>query len=111
MLPRLVASLASVGSSKDGVIAVAIVLFGLGFFTVLTRRTAPGALSGTALMLQAAGLELVAMHHFGGVTSSSRGDGALVLASLLAAASGGNAAIAAALVLMGRRPKASSAAP
>ena len=86
----------------DHFVAVAIVLFGVGLFMVLTRRSAAGALAGTALMLQAAGLELVAMHRFGAVQGHAAGDGALVLASLLAAASGGNAAIAAALVLHGR---------
>src|SRR5271154_3104007 len=48
---------------------VGAVLFGLGLFTVMTRRNAVGILLGVELILNAAALNFVAFEHFiaGGV--------------------------------------------
>jgi NADH-quinone oxidoreductase subunit K len=46
-------------------LTVAAVLFGLGLFTVLTRRHAVGILLGVELILNAAALNFVAFEHYG----------------------------------------------
>jgi NADH-quinone oxidoreductase subunit K len=50
-------------------LTVGAVLFGLGMFTVMTRRNAVGILLGVELILNAAALNFVAFEHFiaGGV--------------------------------------------
>lgn len=50
-------------------LALAACLFGLGLFTVMTRRNTVGILLGVELILNAAGLNFVAFEHFsaGGV--------------------------------------------
>ena len=45
-------------------LTVAAVLFGLGLFTVMTRRNAVGILLGVELILNAAALNFVAFEHF-----------------------------------------------
>ncbi len=47
-------------------LSVAATLFGLGLFTVATRKNAVGILLGVELILNAAGLNFVAFNHFGG---------------------------------------------
>ena len=51
-------------------LSVAAVLFGLGLFTVMTRKNAVGILLGVELILNAAALNFVAFNHFiaGGVS-------------------------------------------
>jgi NADH-quinone oxidoreductase subunit K len=75
-------------------LAVAAVLFGLGLFTVMTRRHAVGILLGVELILNAAGLNFVAFEHYleGGVA----GQVFTVFIIILAAS---EAAIALAIVL------------
>ena len=46
-------------------LTVGAVLFGLGMFTVMTRRNAVGILLGVELILNAAALNFVAFEHFG----------------------------------------------
>jgi NADH-quinone oxidoreductase subunit K len=75
-------------------LTVAAVLFGLGLFTVMTRRNAVGILLGVELILNAAALNFVAFEHFiaGGVS----GQVFTVFIIILAAS---EAAIALAIVL------------
>lgn len=47
-----------------GFLAVSSILFGLGLYTVLTRRNAISILMGIELILNAAGLNLVAFTRF-----------------------------------------------
>jgi NADH-quinone oxidoreductase subunit K len=72
-------------------LSVAAVLFGLGLFTVMTRKNAVGILLGVELILNAAALNFVAFNHFiaGGVSGQ-------VFIIVLAAS---EAAIALAIVL------------
>jgi NADH-quinone oxidoreductase subunit K len=73
---------------------VGAVLFGLGLFTVMTRRNAVGILLGVELILNAAALNFVAFEHYiaGGVS----GQVFTVFIIILAAS---EAAIALAIVL------------
>ena len=48
-------------------LAVAAILFSLGFFTVVTRKNAVGILMGVELMLNAANLNFVAFSRYGDV--------------------------------------------
>ena len=45
-------------------LTVGAVLFGLGMFTVMTRRNAVGILLGVELILNASALNFVAFEHF-----------------------------------------------
>jgi len=75
-------------------LVVAAVLFGLGLFTVMTRRNAVGILLGVELILNAAGLNFVAFEHFG--SGGVRGQVFSVFIIVFAAS---EAAIALAVVL------------
>lgn len=75
-------------------LTVAAVLFGLGLFTVMTRRNAVGILLGVELILNAAGLNFVAFSHY--VTGGVAGPVFTVFIIILAAS---EAAIALAIVL------------
>lgn len=74
---------------------VAAVLFGLGLFTVMTRRNAVGILLGVELILNAAGLNFVAFEHF--VDGASIAGQVFTVFVIVLAAS--EAAIALAIVL------------
>lgn len=75
-------------------LTVAAVLFGLGLFTVMTRRHAVGVLLGVELILNAAALNFVAFEHFvaGGVAGQ-------VFAVFIIVLAASEAAIALAIVL------------
>jgi NADH-quinone oxidoreductase subunit K len=75
-------------------LTVAAVLFGLGLFTVMTRRNAVGILLGVELILNAAALNFVAFEHF--VAGGVSGQVFTVFIIILAAS---EAAIALAIVL------------
>lgn len=75
-------------------LSVAAALFGLGLFTVLTRRNTVGILLGVELILNAAGLNFVAFEHF--VAGGIAGQVFTVFVVILAAS---EAAIALAIVL------------
>src|SRR5258708_39026408 len=77
---------------------VGAVLFGLGLFTVMTRRNAVGILLGVELILNAAALNFVAFEHF--VAGGVSGQVFTVFIIILAA---GEAALALAIVLQGYR--------
>jgi NADH-quinone oxidoreductase subunit K len=76
-------------------LVVAAVLFGLGLFTVMTRKNAVGILLGVELILNAAGLNFVAFQHF--VDGASIGGQVFTVFIIVLAAS--EAAIALAIVL------------
>src|SRR5258708_40325686 len=73
---------------------VGAVLFGLGLFTVMTRRNAVGILLGVELILNAAALNFVAFEHW--VAGGVAGQVFTVFIIILAAS---EAAIALAIVL------------
>jgi len=75
-------------------LTVAAVLFGLGLFTVITRRHAVGILLGVELILNAAALNFVAFEHY--VAGGVAGQVFTVFIIILAAS---EAAIALAIVL------------
>jgi NADH-quinone oxidoreductase subunit K len=75
-------------------LSVAAVLFGLGLFTVMTRRHAVGILLGVELILNAAALNFVAFEHYG--RGGAAGQVFTVFIIILAAS---EAAIALAIVL------------
>lgn len=75
-------------------LTVAAVLFGLGLFTVMTRKNAVGILLGVELILNAAALNFVAFNHF--VAGGAAGMVFTVFIIVLAAS---EAAIALAIVL------------
>jgi NADH-quinone oxidoreductase subunit K len=75
-------------------LTVAAVLFGLGLFTVMTRRNAVGILLGVELILNAAALNFVAFEHF--VAGGVSGQVFTIFIIILAAS---EAAIALAIVL------------
>lgn len=77
-------------------LVVAAILFGLGLFTVITRRNAVGILLGVELILNAAGLNFVAFEHYENAASMS-GQVFTVFIIVLAAS---EAAIALAIVLL-----------
>src|SRR5260370_13592722 len=78
---------------------VGAVLFGLGLFTVMTRRNAVGILLGVELILNASALNFVAFEHY--VAGGVAGQVFTVFIIILAAS---EAAIALAIVLQGYRP-------
>jgi NADH-quinone oxidoreductase subunit K len=73
---------------------VGAMLFGLGTYTVLTRKNAVGVLMGVELILNAANINLVAFAHY--VTGSVGGQVFALIVIVVAAA---EAAIALAIVL------------
>jgi NADH-quinone oxidoreductase subunit K len=75
-------------------LTVAAALFGLGLFTVMTRKNAVGILLGVELILNAAALNFVAFNHF--VAGGIAGQVFTVFIIILAAS---EAAIALAIVL------------
>lgn len=75
-------------------LTVAAALFGLGLFTVMTRKNAVGVLLGVELILNAAALNFVAFEHF--VAGGIAGQVFAVFIIVLAAS---EAAIALAIVL------------
>jgi NADH-quinone oxidoreductase subunit K len=75
-------------------LTVGAVLFGLGLFTVMTRRNAVGILLGVELILNAAALNFVAFEHF--ITGGVAGQVFTVFIIILAAS---EAAIGLAVVL------------
>ena len=56
------------GVPLQHVLVVALVLFGLGLYTVLTRRNAIGILMGIELLLNAANVNYVAFARYSGST-------------------------------------------
>jgi NADH-quinone oxidoreductase subunit K len=76
-------------------LVVGALLFGLGLFTVITRRNAVGMLLGVELVLNAAALNFVAFDHFGAEARASGRIFALFIIAFAAA----EAAIALAIVL------------
>jgi NADH-quinone oxidoreductase subunit K len=87
-------------------LVVSAVLFGLGLFTVATRRNLVGMLLGVELILNAAGLNFVAFEHFTGEARSS----GQVFALFLVAFAASEAAVALAIVLQVYRTHRSIAA-
>jgi NADH-quinone oxidoreductase subunit K len=75
-------------------LVVAAGLFGLGIFTVATRRNAVGVLLGVELVLNAAGINFVAFEHYG--AGGTTGPVFALFVIVLAAA---EAAVALAIVL------------
>jgi NADH-quinone oxidoreductase subunit K len=75
-------------------LVVAALLFGLGLFTVVTRRSAIGMLLGIELLLNGAALNFVAFDHF---VAEGRGAGQ-VFALFLVAFAASEAAVALAIV-------------
>jgi NADH-quinone oxidoreductase subunit K len=75
-------------------LVVGAVLFGLGLYTVITRRNAVGILLGVELILNAAAVNFVAFEHF--VAGGVAGQVFTVFIIILAAS---EAAIALAIVL------------
>ena len=75
-------------------LVVGAVLFGLGLYTVITRKNAVGILLGVELILNAAAVNFVAFEHF--VTGGVAGQVFTVFIIILAAS---EAAIALAIVL------------
>ena len=75
--------------------SVAAVLFGLGLFTVMTRKNSVGILLGVELILNAAALNFVAFEHFcnGGVAG-------LVFTAFIIVLAATEAAVALAIVLL-----------
>jgi NADH-quinone oxidoreductase subunit K len=76
-------------------LAIGAVLFGLGLFTVATRRNAVGMLLGVELILNAGALNFVAFDHF---VAEARASGQ-VFAVFVIAFAASEAAIALAIVL------------
>jgi NADH-quinone oxidoreductase subunit K len=76
-------------------LAVGAILFGLGLFTVITRRNAVGMLLGVELILNAGALNFVAFDHF---ASEAKASGQ-VFAVFVIAFAASEAAIALAIVL------------
>jgi NADH-quinone oxidoreductase subunit K len=75
-------------------LTVAAVLFGLGLYTVMTRRNAVGILLGVELILNAAALNFVAFDHF-----VARGISGQVFTVFIIVLAASEAAIALAIVL------------
>jgi NADH-quinone oxidoreductase subunit K len=76
-------------------LVVGAVLFGLGLFTVVTRRNAIGMFLGVELILNAAALNFVAFDHFVGEAKAN----GQVFALFILAFAASEAAIAVAIVL------------
>jgi NADH-quinone oxidoreductase subunit K len=87
-------------------LVVGAALFGLGLFTVITRKSAVGMLLGIELVLNAAALNFVAFDHF---VAESRGGGQIFAVFIIAFAAS-EAAIALAIVLQVYRTRRSIAA-
>ena len=87
-------------------LVVGALLFGLGLFTVVTRKDALGMLLGVELVLNAAALNFVAFDHY---VAESRGSGQ-VFAVFIIAFAASEAAIALAIVLQVYRTRRSIAA-
>ena len=81
------------GVPLQHVLVVGLVLFGLGLYTVLTRRNAIGILMGIELLLNAANVNYVAFARYSG---SSDGQIFAIFVIMLAAA---EAAVGLAIVL------------
>jgi NADH-quinone oxidoreductase subunit K len=75
---------------------VSAVLFALGLFTVITRKTAVGILLGVELVLNAAALNFVAFNHF---VAESAGPAGQVFAVFIIATAAAEAAVAFAILL------------
>ncbi|HEY2513549.1 MAG TPA: NADH-quinone oxidoreductase subunit NuoK [Polyangiaceae bacterium] len=87
-------------------LVVGAVLFGLGLFTVATRKSAVGMLLGVELILNSAALNFVAFEHF---TAEARSSGQ-VFAIFIVAFAASEAAVALAIVLQVYRTHRSIAA-
>jgi NADH-quinone oxidoreductase subunit K len=87
-------------------LVVGAILFGLGLFTVATRKNAVGMLLGVELILNAGALNFVAFDHF---VSEARSSGQ-VFAVFVIAFAASEAAIALAIVLQVYRMHRSIAA-
>ena len=87
-------------------LVVGAILFGLGLFTVVTRRNAVGMLLGVELVLNAAALNFVAFDHF---VAEARASGQ-VFAVFIIAFAASEAAVALAIVLQVYRTHRSIAA-
>jgi NADH-quinone oxidoreductase subunit K len=87
-------------------LTVGALLFGLGLFTVATRRNAVGMLLGVELILNAGALNFVAFDHFAAEAKAS----GQVFAVFIIAFAASEAAIALAIVLQVYRSHRSIAA-
>ncbi len=77
-------------------LVIGTLLFALGLFTVVTRRTTLGTFLGISLVLNAAALNFAAFDHF---VAESRGPAGQVFALFIVAIAAGEAAVALALAL------------
>ncbi len=75
---------------------ISVILFALGFFTVLTRRNAVGILMGVELIINAANLNFVAFARYGALQNVLAGHVIPVFGIMIAAA---EAAVGLAIVL------------
>ncbi len=82
------------GVPLQHVLVVGLLLFGLGLYTVLTRRNAIGILMGVELLLNAANVNYVAFARYGGTPTDGQVFAIFVI--MLAAA---EAAVGLAIVL------------
>ncbi len=82
--------------SLEHFLAVSVILFSLGFFTIITRKNAVGILMGIELILNAANLNFVAFSRFGVVTDTLSGQMFPIFGIMIAAA---EAAVGLAIVL------------
>jgi NADH-quinone oxidoreductase subunit K len=77
-------------------LVIGALLFGLGLFTVVTRRTTLGTFLGISLVLNAAALNFAAFDHF---VAESHGPAGQVFALFIVTLAAGEAAVALALAL------------
>ncbi|MBI5507838.1 MAG: NADH-quinone oxidoreductase subunit NuoK [Deltaproteobacteria bacterium] len=77
-------------------LVIAVLLFGLGFYTVLTRKSAIGILMGVEVIINAANLNFVAFSRYGALTNPLAGQVIPVFGIMIAAA---EAAVGLAIVL------------
>jgi NADH-quinone oxidoreductase subunit K len=81
--------------SLEHYLVVGAILFGLGLYTVITRKNAIGMLLGVELVLNAAALNFVAFDHF---VAAAQGAGQVFTVFVIAFAAS-EAAVALAIVL------------
>lgn len=77
-------------------LVLAVILFGLGFYTVITRKNAVGILMGVELILNAANINFVAFSRYGVAHDGLTGQVFPVFVIMIAAA---EVAVALAIVL------------
>jgi NADH-quinone oxidoreductase subunit K len=86
--------------SLEHYLVLGALLFGLGLFTVITRRTVVGAFLGLALVLNAAALNFAAFDRF---VAEPHGPAGQVFALFIVILAAGEAAVALALALKVQR--------